>query len=657
MGKPIASNVSNPRTFNSPELLKGTIEEGKRFAELENGGNGKILLMALPVIWVMTNKPEGILVAEVRLDELFNKTLPSFDVRSDRSVSLVSGQNTILQNTKRAEASSFQMTKPLKLQPPLDKMAFQFEIYDYRKIRAEWLAVIYFVVGVLFIGVTLRVSKAISLMLLGRLVVLSEAAKRISESGSFDLAPEVEGYDEVAALGSAFNAMIEKVREAHDSLERRVEERTEQLLRTNEELNNEISERQRVEEKLRQYHENLEELVKKRTEELSVLNEQLQRAEKMEALGLLAGGVAHDLNNVLGVIIGYSDLLLYAVDESNPLRPSLLNIMEGGQRAAAIVEDLLTLARRGVSGRQVLNLNKIVADCQKSPEFKKLSSYHSSIQIKTALEPDLLNISGSYVHLSKTLFNLVSNANEAMPKGGFLTIKTANQYLDRPIQRYDEVKEGDYVVLSVSDTGEGIPAADVKRIFDPFYTKKVMGRSGTGLGLAVVWGTVKDHHGYINVQSEEEKGSIFTLYFPVTREEITTESIAVSISEYMGKDESILIVDDVAGQRDLATEMLRKLNYSVASVDSGEEAVAYLQEHKVDLIVLDFIMDPGMDGLDTYKSVLEVYPKQKAIIVSGFSESERVNAAQALGAGAYVRKPYVIEKLGMAVRKELDRAT
>ena len=173
----------------------------------------------------------------------------------------------------------------------------------------------------------------------------------------------------------------------------------------------------------------------------------------------------------------------------------------------------------------------------------------------------------------------------------------------------------------------------------------------------MVWGTVKDHHGYINVQSEEGKGSTFTLYFPVTREELSAEHVAVSISEYMGKGESILIVDDVKEQRALATVMLQELNYSVTSVESGEEAVAYLKEHKADLMVLDMIMDPGMDGLDTYKSVLEIRPQQKAIIVSGFSESDRVKAAMALGAGAYVKKPYVIEKLGLAVKKELDRAT
>jgi nitrogen-specific signal transduction histidine kinase/ActR/RegA family two-component response regulator len=384
------------------------------------------------------------------------------------------------------------------------------------------------------------------------------------------------------------------------------------------------------------------------------LEEQLQRAEKMEALGTLAGGVAHDLNNVLGIIVGYSELLLYEVEGASPHRSDLKNILTGSQKAAAIVQDLLTLARRGVSHREVLNLNQIIHDCRNSPEFEKLTAHHSLIRIKTDLEPDLLNISGSAVHLGKTLFNLISNAGEAMPKGGLLTIKTANQYLDRPVQGYDQVREGDYVVLSISDTGEGIPVNDLKRIFEPFYTKKVMGRSGTGLGLAVVWGTVKDHQGYIHVRSQEGQGSTFTLYFPVTREDITAKEIPVSMSEYTGRGETILIVDDVQGQRDLAEAMLKKLNYTVTSVSSGEAAVAFLKEYPVDLLVLDMIMDPGLDGLDTYKKVLEIRPGQKAIIVSGFSETARVNSAQALGAGAYVKKPYVLEKLGLAVRKELD---
>ena len=385
------------------------------------------------------------------------------------------------------------------------------------------------------------------------------------------------------------------------------------------------------------------------------MEERLQRAEKMEALGTLAGGVAHDLNNVLGIVVGYSELLVNDSGESRSARSKALEIMNGGQRAAAIVQDLLTLARRGVSSRQVLNLNRIITDCQKSPEFQNIFSYHSNVRVETDFDADLLNISGSAVHLAKSFLNLFSNAAEAMINGGTLNIKTGNQYLDKPVSGYDEIRMGDYIVLIVSDTGEGISADNLKRIFEPFYTKKVMGRSGTGLGLAVVWGTVKDHQGYINVESEEGRGTTFTLYFPVTREDLSPEEVAVSASEYMGTGESILIVDDVKEQRELAGAMLKKLNYTVYSVSSGEEAVEYLRQNTVDLVVLDMIMDPGMDGLDTYAQILEIHPHQRAIIVSGFSETERVSRAQALGAGAYVKKPYILEKLGLAVRRELDR--
>lgn len=396
--------------------------------------------------------------------------------------------------------------------------------------------------------------------------------------------------------------------------------------------------------------------LKKTEEERRHLEERLQRAEKMEALGTLAGGVAHDLNNVLGIVVGYSELLLLKLDESSPVRSKALEILNGGQRAAAIVQDLLTLARRGVSARKILNLNKIIEECRKSPEFIQLLSLHPTIRIKTDFEPNLLNLLGSSVHLMKSVFNLVANAAEAMPNGGTITIETQNHYLDKPVWGYDEVKEGDYVVLSISDTGEGIAASDLKRIFEPFYTKKIMGRSGTGLGLAVVWGTVKDHLGYINVESKEERGTTFTLYFPVTRDELTPEHVSVSASEYMGNGETILVVDDIREQRELASAMLQNLNYRVASVSSGEEAVEYLKQHHADLIVLDMIMDPGIDGLETYRRIVGIHPNQKAIIVSGFAETQRVKEAQSLGAGIYVRKPYVLENIGIAIKKELGRA-
>jgi CheY-like chemotaxis protein len=200
-----------------------------------------------------------------------------------------------------------------------------------------------------------------------------------------------------------------------------------------------------------------------------------------------------------------------------------------------------------------------------------------------------------------------------------------------------------------------MPPEDLDKIFEPFYTKKVMGRSGTGLGMAVVWGTVKDHDGYIDVQSTEGKGTTFTLYFPVTRQEASKEEAGLSIEDYMGNGQSILVVGDVEESRELASEMLKKLGYSVTQVSSGEEAVDYMKKNSVDLLVLDMIMDPGIDGLDTYKKILELYPGQKAIIVSGFPETERVKEAQKLGAAQYIKKPYTLEKIGLAVKQEFEK--
>ncbi|HAJ25704.1 MAG TPA: hypothetical protein DCG53_00390 [Syntrophus sp. (in: bacteria)] len=385
------------------------------------------------------------------------------------------------------------------------------------------------------------------------------------------------------------------------------------------------------------------------------LEERLNRAEKMEGLGRLAGGVAHDLNNVLGVLVGYSDLLLRKLSEDSSLRRYAENIQQSSMRAAAIIQDLLTLARRGVNISKVVDLNRVIFDYLKTPEFENLKSYSPNVKVCTKLEEGLLNIKGSPIHLGKTIMNLISNALEATSEQGEVMIRTENRHLDQPIRGYDDMQEGDYVVLTVSDSGRGIPTQDLGKIFEPFYTKKVMGRSGTGLGLAVVWGTVKDHNGYIDVQSEEGKGTIFKLYFPVTREELSQAKETVSQSIYMGRGESILVVDDVKEQRELAVNMLGWLGYQVEALSSGEEAIIYLKNNKADLVVLDMIMDPGIDGLETYRRIKEFKPKQKAIVVSGFSETDRVKMAQEIGAGSFVRKPYILEKIGVVVRRELDR--
>jgi len=384
------------------------------------------------------------------------------------------------------------------------------------------------------------------------------------------------------------------------------------------------------------------------------LETKLQRAQKMEGVGLLAAGVAHDLNNVLSGLVTYPELILQKVGPDDPLRKSLLIIQKSGEKAAAIVNDLLTLARRGAATEEVVNLNLIITDYLESPEFEKLKSLYPDIHLIIKLAPDLLNMLGSHLHLIKTVMNLVVNAMEAMSAAGTLTIETENFYLDGTEKTFTGVVEGDYVVCKVTDTGTGIPPTDLEKIFEPFYSKKVMGRSGTGLGMAIIWNTVHDHHGHIDVQSVEGKGTTFSLYFPATRQRLYKSAGIISADDYAGKGEHILVVDDLEDQRQIAAEMLESLGYKVTEVSSGEEAVAFLQEHNVDLVILDMIMDPGIDGLETYRQISAGNPKQKVIIASGYSESERVQEAQRLGAGAYVKKPYLLAKIGLVVRRTLD---
>jgi len=389
--------------------------------------------------------------------------------------------------------------------------------------------------------------------------------------------------------------------------------------------------------------------------EKKMLETRLRRAEKMEAIGTLAGGVAHDLNNVLSGIVSYPDLLLMQLPEESPLRKPMHTIRESGEKAAAIVHNLLTLTRRGVAITEVANLNTIIQEYLKSPEFEKLRSFHPNLEIEIHLEKDILNILGSPVHLSGTLANLVSNAAEAMPKGGKFSISTENRYIDSPVSGYDDVAEGDYVVLEVSDTGKGVPPEYMNRIFEPFFTKKKMGRSGTGLGMSVVWGTVKDHNGYIDVKSTEREGTTFSLFFPATRQKLSRKGTGLHIEDYMGRGESILVVDDVEVQRQIAFTILSELGYSVTTASSGEEALDYMKNNCADLLVLDMIMPQGMDGLDTYRKIVELHPNQKAIIASGFSETVRVKEVQRLGAGQYLRKPYTLESIGIAVKNELSK--
>ena len=383
------------------------------------------------------------------------------------------------------------------------------------------------------------------------------------------------------------------------------------------------------------------------------LEKQLKQAEKMEAVGALAGGVAHDLNNILSGIVSYPELLLMDLPNNHPMRDPLITIQKSGIKATAIVQDLLTLSRRNVTAREVIDLNHIIEEYLSSPEYHKLMEYHPHVVVQTSLSEDRVPIFGSPVHISKTIMNLVSNAAEAIPGHGKMHIRTEIQTIHRHNMKKEQIPEGEYSVLNVSDTGIGMTQAEQEKIFEPFYTKKVMGRSGTGLGMAVVWGTVKDHDGIIDLKSEPGTGTDIKLFFPRERSRAVPRQEPNRIDECLGNGELVLIVDDVEEQREIAMAMLTQLGYDASAVSSGEEAIAWLKERPADLILLDMIMSPGIDGLATYLAIQELNPGQKAIIASGFSETEKVRQAQKAGASHYIRKPYSLVSLGMAVKETL----
>ncbi len=382
------------------------------------------------------------------------------------------------------------------------------------------------------------------------------------------------------------------------------------------------------------------------------IERKLQQAQKMEVVGLMAGGVAHDLNNILSGIVSYPDLILLKLEKDSELRKLVEAIKQSGERAAAVVADLLTVARGAASKRETLLLNTLIEEYLQSPECLKLQKQHKDVTVKVRLAPKLGQISCSPVHIKKCLFNLILNAFEAIENTGVCTILSKKEIVGKQQAERLHLTPGDYAIMAVSDNGSGIAGDHIGHIFDPFYTKKKMGRSGTGLGLSVVWNTMQDHQGIVVVKSGIG-GTAFELYFPAVSGYPVKQKEVQSHANLNGSGERILIVDDDPLQRDIATDFLVELKYEAESVSSGEEAIERVDEESFDLIVLDMIMDPGMNGRKTFEKILEVCPGQKAIIVSGYSESEDVTETLALGAGGFLKKPYSLSQLGISVQELL----
>ncbi|MFZ1683600.1 MAG: PAS domain S-box protein, partial [Candidatus Zixiibacteriota bacterium] len=372
------------------------------------------------------------------------------------------------------------------------------------------------------------------------------------------------------------------------------------------------------------------------------------RAQRLETAGKIAGQVAHDFNNLLAPIIAYPEFIRPSLPEADPARSYLNAIETAANKIADINQELLTLSRRGHYTLEVLNLNpvvtQIVADLGQLPQ---------TLVCTLDLSPELMNIRGGRAQFCRALMNIIVNARDALRDIGEIKIKSENYYVDSEIVGFGKIPRGEYVKLTISDNGCGIPESVRQRIFDPFFTTKIADKKrGTGLGLSVVDSVVRDHEGHIDLVTKEGQGTSFYLYFPVTR---IIDQHPASEEDPRGT-ERLLVVDDDDVQRTVTSDLLNRLGYHVTCAESGETAIQLLEQLPYDLLILDMIMPGGIDGAETFRQSLAIRPGVRAIIVSGFSETDRVRVAQEFGAGPFVRKPMTRSSLARAVRSELDRA-
>ncbi len=380
------------------------------------------------------------------------------------------------------------------------------------------------------------------------------------------------------------------------------------------------------------------------------LAEQLVQVQKMEAVASLAGGMAHNFNNILVGIMGYAEYLLAKKDRADPDYRALSTIHEGTLRASELTRQLLSTARTGQFNPNRINLNDVVR--KTLPLIQ--GTFSKSIQIKTELAADLDLLEGDPGQLEQSLLNLCINARDAMPSGGLLAIVTKNQRLDKAFVRdHIEAGEGDYIALSVSDTGDGIPSSIRNRIFEPFFTTKE-GKGGTGMGLCSVYGIVKNHKGVITVDSELGKGSTFTLYFPSSSKK-EEGSLVSQRKMRKGGNELILLIDDEPVVRDMWGDFLHMLGYRVITARDGKEGIALVeQKHdEIDLVILDLIM-PRLGGRETLVKIRDIKPDVKVIITSGYTEYEKVRELLGEKTVGFIPKPSRLEEISQKIREVLQ---
>ncbi len=382
------------------------------------------------------------------------------------------------------------------------------------------------------------------------------------------------------------------------------------------------------------------------------LEEQLRQAQKMEAVGTLAGGVAHDFNNILTTIIGNASLALMEVGKDGPLQEELTEIKKSGERAAALTRQLLAFSSKQITQPEVLDLNDLLSGVEKM--LGRLLG--EDVELLTIFEPALWPVNVDPGQMEQVIINLTINAGDAMPIGGRLTVKTANANLDENYFREHSIKDlpGSYVVISVQDTGSGMDTETQERIFEPFYTTKEQGK-GTGLGLSTVYGIVKQNNGFIWAYSEPGKGTIFKIYLPAVKEDAKPEEKEQALVSERGGSETVLIVEDDDVLRSFAQKILQQHGYRILVAANGEDALKVSGEHEgpIQLMLTDVVM-PKMSGKETAERLQPLYPWMKVIFMSGYTDGAIAHHGVLAPGLNFIEKPFSPEDLARKVREVID---
>lgn len=429
---------------------------------------------------------------------------------------------------------------------------------------------------------------------------------------------------EILARAQEIQAVNRELRHAHAEMENRVAERTAELARSKQALEDEISQSR-------------------------VLEEQFRQAQKMEALGTLAGGIAHDFNNLLTVICGYSEMLLEATGMSDENRELVEQIRRSGARATDLTRQLLAFSRHQVLDLRQVDLNAVVNDVDKM--LRRVIG--EDISLTTVLAPGSLHVKADVGQIEQIIMNLTVNARDAMPKGGQLTIETATVFLDESsVNDRVEIRQGEYALLAVSDTGMGMDDQTKRRIFDPFFTTKAPGK-GTGLGLASVFGIVKQSGGHIWVYSEPGLGATFKIYLPVTHGDDRPARTLQEITVPSG-DETVLVVEDETDVRSWTVLALQSLGYTVLEAANGRQALEISGNYTkaIDVLVSDVVM-PEMGGQHLAGLILSQRPGLKVLYLSGYTDDAVVRHGILQNEVAFLQKPFSRRALGQKIREVL----